>query len=486
MKKRIAVIFAAVLALAGAVGCGGKANDSDVTLTIWSYYNGDQATAFTALVSEFNETVGEEKGIFVEHSGKGGVNDLISAVENSANGKLGSDELPDMAFSYADTAYDLDAKGALADLDNYFNETELDAYAPVFIEEGRWGTGLKILPFAKSTEIMVLNRTDWDKFVTGWNAAAPAGEKVSLQDLATIEGLVSVSEKYYQQTNGKALFGRDAMANYMIVGARQLGQEIFEVKADGTPVFHTEEAIMRKLWDNYYVPYVKGYFTAEGAYRSDDMSLGKIIAAMGSCSSASYYKNKVQTDKESYDIENIVLEAPRFATKPDGTPAVQVAVQQGAGITVLKSTSRRESASAEFLKWMTQGSRNIQFAGQSGYLPVRTNYLTESKITEYVEENVQSATIRQSLVMGARTMSSCELYTSKPFVKGNDARKVVENALQTVAKADRSQLLKDVEDGADYDTELSALLTDANFNTWLNRLRLDLAGAVIPEVTLSV
>ncbi len=88
--------------------------------------------------------------------------------------------------------------------------------------------------------------------------------------------------------------------------------------------------------------------------------------------------------------------------------------------------------------------------------------------------------------MGARTMSSCELYTSKPFVKGNDARKVVENALQTVAKADRAQLLKDVEDGADYDTELSALLTDANFNAWLNRLRLDLASSVIPEVTLSI
>lgn len=478
MKKKIAAILAAVFALAGAVGCGGNVDDSDVTLTIWSYYNGDQATAFETLIREFNETVGEEKGIFVAHSSKGGVNELIKAVEDSAEGKLASDELPNMAFSYADTAYDLDAKGVLANLDNYFNETELDAYAPGFIEEGRWGTGLKIFPFAKSTEIMVLNRTDWDKFVSGWNAVG-GNEKVSLGNLATIEGVVSTAEKYYEWSGGKALFGRDAMANYMIVGARQLGQEIFEVKADGTPVFHTDEAIMRKLWDNYYVPFVKGYFTSEGSYSSDDMKLGKIIAAMGSCSSASYYENTVEIDGSSYEIENIVLEAPRFATKPDGTPASAVAVQQGAGITVLKSNVRKERASAEFLKWITQGGRNMQFAGQSGYLPVRTNYLTETGITEYVRENVDSETVQDSLRMGARTMSSCELYTSKPFARGNDARKVVDSALKTAALADRDTLPEKTAEN--YETELEKLLTDEHFKTWLEKLRIDLVNSVVPD-----
>ena len=50
-------------------------------------------------------------------------------------------------------------------------------------------------------------------------------------DLETVEGLVDTAEKYYNWTDeqteepddGKAFFGRDAMANYMFVGAKQLG-----------------------------------------------------------------------------------------------------------------------------------------------------------------------------------------------------------------------------------------------------------------------
>lgn len=46
-----------------------------------------------------------------------------------------------------------------------------------------------------------------------------------------MEGLTAAAEKYYNWTDaqtaapddGKALFGRDAMANYMLVGAQQLG-----------------------------------------------------------------------------------------------------------------------------------------------------------------------------------------------------------------------------------------------------------------------
>lgn len=35
-----------------------------VSLTVWHYYNGAQQSAFDELVSEFNATVGKEKGIY--------------------------------------------------------------------------------------------------------------------------------------------------------------------------------------------------------------------------------------------------------------------------------------------------------------------------------------------------------------------------------------------------------------------------------------
>ena len=49
------------------------------------------------------------------------------------------------------------------------------------------------------------------------------------------------------------------MANYMLVGAEELGCNIFDVK-DGKMTVNFDEDVIRKLWDNYYVPFVKGYF----------------------------------------------------------------------------------------------------------------------------------------------------------------------------------------------------------------------------------
>ena len=73
---------------------------------------------------------------------------------------------------------------------------------------------MTIFPTAKSTQILVLNKTDWDVF------AAETG--ASYGDLADMDGLVETAKRYYEWTDaktpdvpddGKALFGRDAMAN---------------------------------------------------------------------------------------------------------------------------------------------------------------------------------------------------------------------------------------------------------------------------------
>ena len=35
---------------------------------------------------------------------------------------------------------------------------------------------------------------------------------------------------------------------------------------------------LRKLWDNYYVPYIKGWCSASGKFRSDDIKIGSLLA----------------------------------------------------------------------------------------------------------------------------------------------------------------------------------------------------------------
>lgn len=61
-----------------------------VSLTVWHYYNGAQQSRFDELASEFNATVGKEKGIYVEGYSQGSMSDLEKAVTAAAAGSVGS------------------------------------------------------------------------------------------------------------------------------------------------------------------------------------------------------------------------------------------------------------------------------------------------------------------------------------------------------------------------------------------------------------
>ncbi|MDE6167016.1 MAG: lipoprotein, partial [Acetatifactor sp.] len=305
-KGKTAGILCLTAALAAALtGCGNKSPldpRDPVSLTVWHYYNGSQQAAFDTLVEEFNNTVGKEKGIFVQSYSQGSVTDLETAVRDAIAGKVGADPMPDIFSSYADTAYEVEQAGALADLSAYLDEDDLEKYVDSYIEEGRIAADgtLRIFPTAKSTEIMMINKTDWEPF------AAQAG--VTLEDLETLEGVTAVAQAYYEWTDaltpdvpgdGRAFYGRDAVANYFIIGMRQLGVEIFHVE-NGQMTLQTPREELHRLWENYYVPMVKGYFGAYGSFRSDDVKTGDLLAYTGSTSSAMYFPSQVEQDDLSY------------------------------------------------------------------------------------------------------------------------------------------------------------------------------------------
>ena len=55
---------------------------------------------------------------------------------------------------------------------------------------------------------------------------------------------------------------------------------------DGSMTLNFDHDAVRTLWDNYYVPFIKGYFSARGRFRSDDIKVGNVLAYVGSNSSA--------------------------------------------------------------------------------------------------------------------------------------------------------------------------------------------------------
>lgn len=401
--KRITALASAAALTLSLAACGGSAvsgpkntaptNAKPVTITVWSYYNGDQLETFSKLVDEFNATVGKEQNITVEASSQGSVNDLETNVLAAAEGKVGAAEMPNIFSAYADTCYAVDQMGLVATAGKYY---------------------------------------DW----TDARTAAP--------------------------DDGKALFGRDAMANYMLIGAKELGSTLFTVE-NGKMTVNLTEDVARKLWENYYVPFVKGWFAGEGRFRSDDIKTGNVLAYVGSNSSATFFPKQVQvSDTESHDISLKVLPNPSFAGSEE------VAVQQGAGMVVTKSTPEEEAACVTFLKWFTQPENNIQFAVGSGYLPV-THAADDVTAIENSGLDLTDS-MKDVLANAIDAVENHELYTPKPFAGGTDARKVLEYSMSDLASADRAAVEEQLAAGVSAAEAEARYLTDEYFENWYQSL----------------
>ncbi len=476
MKKKIFLNMYLFLLVTMLIGCS-KEQDQNVSLKIWHYYNGTQKIAFDQLVLDFNETVGLEKGIMVEAFSQSDIGQLEEKVIESVDEKVGVSEIPNMVTTYPEIAYTLDQRGIVTNLEDYLTADEMDQYVDSYIEEGRLGKDgkFKIFPTAKATEVMMVNKTDWDKFAEAMGA--------TIKDLETWEGIRKTSELYYNWTDGltdekndgKSFFGRDALANYILVGSKQLGEEIFQVKEDDV-IVNLNPDIMRRLWDNYYIPYINGYYTSYGRFSTDDAKTGEIVALVGSTTGAAYFPEDVTIgDNDSYKIDLLVLPLPNFEnTSLD-------AVQQGAGITVIKSDKAHEEASVEFLKWFTEDFRNLDFSIGTGYLPVKKEAYDMKLFTKKLEKEKEEGLSKQleiTIPLAMEQIKKYDLHATKAFKQGGKARGILESSLKDKTKEDREKVIELIDSGVAYEDAVDKFSSDENFKEWLLELEESLMGAV--------
>ena len=454
MKKLAALILAVMMgatALACISGCSnnyGLNPAEPVTLTFWHCYTGLQRQEMEAAVLDFNETVGREKGIFVDPYSQGKIENITERVLAIANGEEDEEPLPDLFTVYADTSYRLDRLGKLADFSDYMSRRELSEYFESYLQES--GDGYKLFPIAKTTEVLLLNYTDWKAFADATGA--------SEESFKTWEGIAEMAEAYYLWSGGKAFFGRDNFANYMLVGSAQLGRPI--IGLDDKDGYYLDQTVLRRLWDNYYVPYVKGHYLHEGQSRAEDVGNGSILAYVGSTSEATRFPNAVESDGSLREIKVRVYPIPNFAgTEP-------YAVQQGFGLAVAKSDATREYAATVFLKWLTEEERNLDFCAISGILPVKKSANSLTKLEDAFTRSESkgrevSSILKKTLRVGIQSVADSTLYPVNSY-RVSSWRSVLENAMMDQAKSDASA----VREGT---VSLESCLTDEHFDDWFER-----------------
>lgn len=435
MKKKVCCL--AILALI--IPClvtGCKNSDSldpknPVTLTLWHTYVEQMKAGMEELVDEFNSTVGAQKGIVISTTSVANASVLNEKLIMAANGDPGSPEFPDLAVIYPNVAVELAKKGLLMDFSSQFDEAELSQYVPAFLEEGMLdGNTLYLLPIAKSTEVLYVNKTIFDRF------AKDTG--VSISQLATFEGILDAAKKYYIWTDektpdvpsdGKTFFYPESLMNYTMVGLRQLGDDFVSGQS-----LNLSAPAFRKIWDSYYPHAVKGHVAIFDSYGNYLAKTGDVVCNTGTSAGVIYYPETVTYDDNTKeDVEFIILPYPVF----EG--AKKVAIQRGGGMCVFKSEAKKEYAAGVFLKWLTEPEQNLRFTSLTGYFPVTTDAFGSFMAQEI--ENIENESIKKLMTTVITMHEDYEFYISPIFNGFEKLQMEYEKEFRKVAEKSRQEYL---------------------------------------------
>lgn len=409
MKKNIilCIIFFTLLL----TGC--KSNEllsakKPVTINLWHNYGGQMKDTMDNLIDEFNDTVGKEKGIIINVTSLTGSATIQEKLKMVVNDEPGAPELPDITTLYPNTAFMLAEKGLVADIESHFSKEELSLFVPEFVEEGRLPDGkLYVLPTAKSTEVMFLNTTIFNKFIKETD--------VSYNNLDTFKGIIDTAEKYYIWTDkqtpdiendGKTFITYDSLFNIAQIIYRQSGENFI---VDGK--LNLSSHAFEYVWNYSFQPAVKGYAAIYDGYGSDLIKTGDIVASIGSTAGVLFYSDIVTYDDNLTEpAEFLVLPYPVI----DG--GEKIAIQRGGGMCIIKSNEAKEYAAAVFLKWFTSPEQNLKFVSSTGYIPV-----TKKAIEMIVnEENIITDDKVRKLLKTAQEMTEQYTFFCTPIIENFD------------------------------------------------------------------
>jgi multiple sugar transport system substrate-binding protein len=434
--KRYAAFFFALAAAAALLlpGCAGEQRldpRHPVTLTLWHNFGSQMEDSMSALVDEFNATTGREHGVLISVTSVSSSASIQEKLTMIASGDPGAPEMPDITTCYPATAVLLQEKGLIAPLDTQFTEEELEAYLPRFVEEGRLSDGkLYVFPFAKSTEVLFLNQTLFDRFAVESGA--------SLEDLSTFEGLARTAVLYYEWTDaktpdipddGSSFYTADSVFNLAQVGMCQMGSSLLQ---DGR--LNVDAPEFERVWNVLFEPAVKGGYAIYDGYSSDLSKTGEIVCSTGSTAGITFYGSTITyPDNTTENVEYTVLPFPVF----EG--GAKAAIQRGSGMVVAKSTPQREKAAAAFLKWFTAPQQNMRFVASTGYLPVTDEAFGNSMEQEIAaNENVNIKKLLKTAVTVYREYS---FYIPPVFDGFNTLEDRFEKGFHSAASKAREQYL---------------------------------------------
>lgn len=263
------VLLLLCLVTAFSSGCGSKASldpAKPVTLTIWHVYGNQTNSPFNDTIEKFNASEGKAQGVIVKVASVSSSNVIDKALFASAKQEPGAVPLPDLFTAYPRVIPAMHDK--LLHWDKYLNKEDLAVYQPEFLAEGYQDKELLMLPVAKSTELLFVNQTYFDRFAAATGA--------STDDFADYDKLFALCRKYYTWTGGKNMCQLDDFYNYYLTSMASLGDPLIK---DGKPDLASSN--FKRIFRAAAEPAIAGGLGIEKGYAADAWKTADLISNVG-------------------------------------------------------------------------------------------------------------------------------------------------------------------------------------------------------------
>ena len=439
MKKIFSVFFIFAAITACLSGCSEKTRpdaDNPVTLTMWHVYGSQTKSPLNDAIDEFNDTVGRENGITVNVVSVTSSSAIDKALSASANGEPGAEDLPDLFTAYPRVA-EIVGEDKLICWNNYFSAEELSLFRDEFISEGYFGDNLLMLPIAKSSEALFLNKTLFDRF------SAETG--MSADTLKTFNGFFETANIYYDWSDGQNFTQINDFYNYAYIGMKAYGGEFIK---DGKLNLNAED--FEKVWYPLSKSAIYGGICLDDGYAASRWKTVEIISNIGSTADILYQPEMVfYPDNTTENITSVSLPYPVF------TEDNSAAVHRGGGLFAVKNGDERKNYGAYiFAKWLTEKENNLRFVTSTGYLPV-----TDEAFTALFDDTgvAEKESCRNLYDMINSMINTYELHALPLYSSASDIQSRFEQNVKLVLKSAHNQYIERTANGEDKETVLNEL-----------------------------
>ncbi len=380
MRLKAAVILSSLFVAAacggGSPGGGGTTAQSavdsvtlggPVSITLWHALTSDpQKPAMEAMVKQFNDTVGKEKGITVTALNQGNYTQL----GQKALGAIQAGALPDLIHAYESNVADYMKADVVVNLDPYVQSTKYgldkasqdDIYKPYYDTNrfAQFGNQLLSFPFTKSMLVGYQNDDmlkaagkatpkTWAEFEDAVKAITKKGPDGKTTQYGWTIPLSASTFNGWVYSRGGALMADDNKT----------------VKWDGKEGLESLQLVDRMIKGGYaYVP--------KGFDHQNDFAASKVGFFQESTSTRPFLTAAMKTPI-NWSITQI----------PQTDPAKAKTVMYGANVAILKTTPEKQIASWLFIKWFTDTEQTAKWATQSFYMPVRKTAQQSQVVKDY-------------------------------------------------------------------------------------------------------